>query len=306
MFEPELFPWYSLDHLPAGTVHGIEWRWPGYEVVGATVTDKKGRRHFYEVRDKALAPLPCHPEAWRPNPKSGKAWSWPNGVEPAPLKRTLLPSISTIGGIAFDSVSSAELAEEMDANREAMRTTNRASNRDDWREKDATQWWRDPTRILYQPMGSVTREHAEARIMRCLILDRSIGMDFKATRTNAAALADLKRTLADVLAEDREVDWVPPIHMIGSDHADYDTVMGWLLEVMLSRRELKALVLRTRVPALSWDEIGGSIRRSREAARTIYLTTIDVLTAVANRPARLAATRLAALQERNRAHRRRA
>lgn len=291
--------WYKLDDLPPGTVHGIEWRWPGYEVKGATTTDKRGNRYFYEVRrDKSLKRLPHVPDAWRPDPANHR-WTWPGGVAPEPLRREVVPRLATLGGVAFAAVSSAELAAEMEANREAARATHGNDPLD-----EPPQWWRDVWRIEYQAMGGVTRDMAEARIMRFLILERSIRMDIEAPRTNAAVLADLKRTLADVLADRPEVDWVPPLKPTAEDHCDFETVGGWLVEVMPSRREMGIMRARMGTPPETWDAIGATFRRSREAARTLYNATIDVLADVANRPARRARARRTELQERNRAFKR--
>lgn len=158
------------------------------------------------------------------------------------------------------------------------------------------------TRVVYEPQGSVTREQGEARVMRALILERSIRirMDLAPYRTNAAVLAQLKTTLADVLREQPEGDWVPPLEPQPQDWRDFEIAMGWLVEVMPSKREMMILRARMQSPPATWRQIGDEINRTGARARQIYDDAIDALVAAANRQPRRAMARLGELKARNR------
>lgn len=289
--------WYGPEHLPHGLVHGIVARWPGYEVPAATATDKKGRRTWYEVRGRDLVRLHMVPEAWRPAP--GRPWVWP-GTVPEPLPISVIPRVGAIGGVAFDAAAAAA---EMEEWREAAR-----ANARDPEARDPTaqvgQWWRDVTRVAYQALGSVTREMAEARILRHLILERSLPLDLRRAKSNAAVLADMKRSLADVYGEAAGSDWVPPLVAQPEDHRDFETVMGWLAEVGTTRRELMVLRARMQSPPITWVQIGDALHIAAKRARTIYDGAIDDLLAAANRQPRRSVARIAEVRARNREARR--
>ena len=281
MTEPN---WYAMQDLPRGRVH-VRLRWGGYRVEAVGDIDAKGRRHFHEIRDgRHLVPLRAAPTGWQP--LDVRRWIWPNGVEPFPLVVKVEPQIGMIGGLAFAAVAAAEDAE---SEREAPRA------------QAASQWWRDVQRVEYESMGHVSREHGEARIMRALILERSIRMDVATRyRTNAAVLADLKRTLADVLAEAPAADWVPRLEPMPEDWRDFDIVMGWLVEVLPSRAEMFVMRARMLSPPATWIQIGDEIGRDARGAKRRYERAIEDLIAAANRRPRRARARLAELQERNR------
>lgn len=281
--------WYPLSLLPRCRVH-CRFRWPGYVVLGAATIDGKGQRSFYEIRGRELVPIEATIDAWQPLCPER---FWPLGTAPEPLPIRVLPTLAVIGGVSF---SAAEAAAEMEADREAAR----ANPGQDAEPDSPGQWWRDVARVVYQPMGEITLEHGEARIMRALILERSIRMDMARYRTNAAVLADLKTTLADILNEHPGEDWVPPVQPLPPDHADFETVMGWMVEVMPSRREVIVLRGRMQSPPASWVDLADVIGRTAPRARQIYRETIAGLVAAGNRPKRRALARLAELQERNR------
>lgn len=303
--------WYSLNDLPAGTVH-VRLRWDCYQVPAVSTVDGKGRRNWHEVRGRQLVPInpmassvardgraplanplptPCQPPAvaWQPLTSH---WQWPNNQIPNPLPISVMGSVTSIGGIAFDAASAAE---EMERDRDEAR-----SSHDKEPAGDGGQWWRDVARVVYEPRGNVSREMGEARIMRALILERSIRMDIAPYRTNAAVLASLKLTLADVLAEVPSLDWIPLLAPMPEDWRDFEVVMGWLVEVLPSRRELFVLRARMLSPPATWSQIGDEIKRTSSRARQIYDETVDGLIGAANREPRRALARRAELQERNR------
>lgn len=280
--------WFDLIHLPAGTSR-VRARWDCYQVEAVSSVDAKGRRHWHELRGRELVPLKARPEAWQP---MAGAWIWPNGAIPQPMPIMVMGSVASIGGVAFDAAAAAE---EMERDREEAR-----NRRDPAPADDGGQWWRDVARVAYEPQGNVSREHGEARIMRALILERSIRMDGRRYRTNAAVLAALKLTLADVLAEHPGEDWIPPLAAMPEDWRDLEIVMGWLVEVMPSRREIFVLRGRMLAPPATWAQLGDEIKRTAVRARQIYTETIDALVEAGNREPRRALARRAELQERNR------
>lgn len=294
--------WYGIDALPRGAVHGIVARWPGFEVPAATATDKKGVRSWYEVKGKSLSPLSVPVEAWRPADAS--RWRWPNGVVPLPLPVHVFPRLAIVGGMTFDAATAA-------AEMESWREDARSRPDDDIDERDS-QWWRDITRVAYEPMGSVSLPMCEARVMRHLILERSLPMPMRRQKSNAAVLADLKRSFADVYGDEPDVDWVPPLRSTPEDHKDFDLVMVWIVEAEVSRRQMAILRARMQSPPATWVQIGDELQLHRNAdaarkrAKAIYANTIAMLCDAANRPAVRTVVQIDALRERNRAARRRA
>lgn len=168
------------------------------------------------------------------------------------------------------------------------------------------QWWRDPTALVYEPMGRVSHLQCEGRVMRALIVDRWHRLDLKPIKTNSARLADMKRSLLDLLEEEPDDDWIPPVKPFRQDHTDYLIVMGWLTEVDCTWREMTALRRRAQSPPWSWRSIADFIDRSPQGAKNLYLRTIHDITILANRPPTRGPDRLVALQNRNAAYRRRA
>jgi len=294
--------WYDLRHLPPRGMVRVRVRWPGYRVLAASDVDKRGIRHWHEVRGRELVPLTIEPHAWQPEDVT--RWQWPNGRVPDPLPVEVRGQVAASAKLEFRAVSDAEaseMAREMEENRRVASGANgRAHGGNPHEQASAIQWWRDVAAVRYEPMGSVSREHGEARIMRALIVERSIRMDLKRSRTNAAVLADLKLTLADVLAEHPGEDWVPPLAAMPEDWRDFEIVMGWLVEVMPSRTEIRVLRGRMVSPPQTWEMIGYDISRSGERARQIYEATVEGLIAAANVRPRRARARLRELQARNR------
>ena len=283
--------WYSFDDLPGGRLR-VRVRWPGYIVEAASEIDKRGTRRWFEVRGKELKPLKARLSAWQP--LDATRWQWPNGIEPQPLPMRLTPALATIGGVSFDAATAAA---EMEEWREAARANADPAPED----RQGLPWWRDVTRIIYEPMGSISLEHGEARIMRHLILEAGMPMDLRRQKSNAAVLADLKLSWVDIYGEQsRGDDWQPPLVPLQPDHDDFDVVMGWFAEV--SPREREMIVLRGRMmsPPLTWVVLGGMIKRHWTRSQQIYKEAIGDLIAAGNRPRHRAEARIAEVRERNR------
>ena len=287
--------WYSPADLPPGRLR-VRVRWAAWVVEAACDIDKRGQRHWHELVGRETRPLHAKIQAWQP---VSPAWIWPNGRQPEPLPIRVEPAMATVGGLDFDAVQAAA---EMEDWREAARA--RPDHIDD---DPSLPWWRDVTRIEYQPMGAVSLGMGEARIMRHLIVERGLPNDLRRQKSNAATLADLKLTWADIYgAQSRGDDWVPPLVPLEQDWRDFETVMGWLSEVAPGKREMTVLRGRMLAPPATWRQIGDEIKRSPARAQQIYKSAIADLVEAANRPRRRASARIAEVQERNRAARRRA
>jgi hypothetical protein len=74
----------------------------------------------------------------------------------------------------------AEMAREMEEDRRVAHSGMGAPlGGNPHKQTGAIQWWRDVASVRYEPLGGVSREHGEARIMRALIVEHSIRMDLK-------------------------------------------------------------------------------------------------------------------------------
>lgn len=286
-------PWYSMQDLPAGSLR-VRVRWAGYVVLAASNVDQKGRRVWHEIRGTDLTPLPATPEAWQP--ETLEKWRWPNGIEPVPLPVQVVPRFHS-EETSFDAAAAAA---EMEDWREAARASG-----GDRQPVEMGQWWRDVTRVAYEPMGGVSLRMGEARILRHLILERSMPNDLRRQKSNAAVLADLKLSWADIYgAQSRGDDWTPPLVAQPQDWRDFDTVMGWFCEVAPNSREMTILRGRMMSPPATWRQLGDEIGRSWQRAQQLYKQSIKDLVEAANTPRHRAVARIAEVQERNRAARR--
>lgn len=285
--------WYDTVWLPPGTVTGVVVRRPGYEVLAAAIDDKRGRRRWYGVSGVDLRPLTWYPEAWRP--ADAKRWRWPNGTVPPSLPVLVMPQLATTAPV-FDAT---EAAAEMEAEREDARRNRIAS------EIGEVQWWRDVTRVRYEPMGEISREMGEARIMRHLVMERSIPIAHRRQKSNAAVVADIKRTWEDIYGEHpRDADWIPPMPLQPEDDRDFLTVLRWFAEVLPGRRDMRILRARTSSPPSPWMLIGDEIGMTGLRARRSYNSVVDSLISAGNRIPRYAPMRMDDVRERNRAAKR--
>jgi len=196
----------------------------------------------------------------------------------------------------FDATQAAA---EMAADREDARRNRTAS------EIGEAQWWRDVTLVKYQPMGEITREMGEARIMRHLVMERSIPVGHRRFRSNAAVVADIKRTWEDIYGEHpRDADWVPPMPLQPEDDKDFLTVLGWFAEVLPSKRNMKMLRARTTSPPSPWLLIGDEFGLTGLQARRSYNSIVGRLVDAGNRKPRHAPAIIGMVRDRNRAARR--
>lgn len=290
------------DGLPFN-VHVILF-WGGREFVGARVRHPKTEAPMWVSISKRGDMTPIHIDdgiiLWRP--QRPDLWKLPLPSPVTPTGDGRMFSTTTKFQVV-DEAEAAELAREMESDRLHMRNVSDRMRNDP---AEAVQWWRDVSRIKYQPHGEVTVDMAEARVMRALILDRHMRGDMRRIKTNGAVLADLKRSLLDILEEAPLDDWVPPLTPLAEDHRDYMTVMEWITEYECTWREAAALRRRSQGPPASWRQIGDEIGRSPQGSKNLYHRACVALTATANQPLVKSRERLLSLQERNRAWKRQA
>jgi len=268
--------WYAPEHAPLCKLRVRARLHDGREVVVAGDVSR-GQHRWYMAEGHALAPLPRGIRCWQP---LSEAWTWPRGFIPPAL-----------AGELGDDV--AALAKVMEADRERPGLAARDS-------APRGQWWRDADLVKYEPQGEVTPSHGEARLMRALALDRSMPMGAPSDGSHAAALVDLRQSLADVLREEPDVDWVPTLRSLPQDERDYLTAMGWLVELSPGRRELRILLARARTPPVTWLWIGDRASVSPQRAEQIFGSTVASVVAAANGSMPRTRQRLSALQRRNR------
>ena len=292
--------WYpeTPDHPPR-SVH-VRVIWEGRTFQAARILHE-GRVRWCEVRGTgARAQLHLLPETFSPSswqPQHPDRWRAPLPLPVVACEPQMWSA--TMKFAAVDEAEAAELAREMERDRESARNVHQEA-RESRRE---TQWWRDATRISYEPAGSVAPRMAEGRMMRAVCYDRLIKMDMRPYRTNAAVMADLKRGF-EALIGDPTHDWRPPFEPVGRDFQDYLTVMGWLADAGWAKPARDVVRWRAMDPPLSFAEIGDHIHKTGEGARHILARFVGRVTAGANARHSPRIDGIEALRERNRAHKR--
>lgn len=279
-------PWYPITHdHPSPTVHvrGIVTVVTGTSVsasYGCELTISRGRPphadEWASWKGGKATPLPplATPCLWQP--LSPDMWKAPL---PEPVA-TVDPQMwsATTRFAMVDEAESSELAREMERDRDDARRGTVCANDNDLR----YQWWRDADNIRYEPAGSISLRMVEGRVMRALCCDRTIPMDGRRYRTNAAVLADLKRGM-EALFGDPTHDWRPKFEPSRRDMADYLPVMGWLTRARPTWREWACLWGRVPDPPLAWWEIGDKIKTRRMRAREVYDAALVSVLKKANR-----------------------
>jgi hypothetical protein len=243
------------------------------------------------------------PAAWQPIGK------WPDPL-PDPLPAGEVRDeirMGSIGKIRFDATQAAA---EMEADREDARR-----NREP-REAVNLAWWRDASRIRYQPPGEITREMAEGRIMRAVSWcghGQGLTVGSQVTSQVLAKLGAM--TLSEALAaQENLVDKVVRLDPLRQDHDDWLTAMGWFSRLgdlctpgtqkaWSLNRPQSILLWRSYAVPLSFADIGRQINTNRQRAHQLYEQTIDRIVKIANWPAGIEPAILA-VRERNRAARR--
>lgn len=324
-------PWHKLSDLPFRLIAGgaVELWWGPYQIKAGRKIDEKGQLRWFEhakAGDRWLPPTggewPTDPSRWRPvNPDK----FWGKMPRPAPMSTQIVPRLSRIH-YAAGAVTEAEIAEMRDERDAARREAEALSGCDVSPGGDRVERrrWRDPSWVTYQPEGSRTRDMVEARVCRALAwcgAGRDLTLQARTPLTILARLA----TEAEAIQSEpsRDIERFRPLQQ---DHGDFDTAMGWFCalgapagEVGVNgrlakadwrfSRHQKALFLRSVNQALSWGDIATGLgnRVTRQRAQQVYAGALDACLRVSNgQPAWLgkrSPDQIAALRERNRAHR---
>ena len=189
-----------------------------------------------------------------------------------------------------------------------------------------SRWWRDATQVVYAPAGHVSRDQAEARVLRAILTD---GM--RPYKLNSALSRAWPQELIEwaeaqkALAEDPKADLRERFVPSPDDVSDSLIAMKWFAaldppqlrpdgEYTISEnftRDQVLLILRALEPPYTWRQIGrhelvGPV--SHTQARKFYREALERIWRAANgfKVFEHVSVRdeLGALRERNRAHKR--
>lgn len=325
--------WYSLSDLPPGRLIVRVW-WMAHGVPRQMIVARAWQRRAWAwttYEDKQIVELPpkgrdkdrwaSEPICWQPR---DDAWTWP-GEPPKPLAPHLVPNYAA----TQQSFSAAEIAAEMERDRQDARDR----PDDEGNRGLEVREWTDADNVKYQPVGEITAEMAERRVLRALAwCGAGQGLTLRTTTVGAilarmaeAASAEARAAEYEAIA-DREV--YPPFKAMPKDRDDFLVAMGWFTALnppehwrdrrkawALNRMQRIMLLRTTRVP-LSWAAIGASFGNlekgdpgiSGTRCQQIYAKGMEACWRVANGgeafPGRRIVKQIEALRERNRAHKR--
>lgn len=219
------------------------------------------------------------PSRWRP--QFPERWAAPL---PEPLPQGLASQAglmwsSTMRFQAVEDAEAAELAGEMERDRQAARARGEEPDAAELPEK---QWWLDPHLVTYSAPGAIGQREAEGRLMRAFLTERWVRVERPSTNTFGQILGRLAKSVpAKEAATDDPRPLLPEPN--GRDQDDMTTALGWWLAVAESDwRAGDILRMRAEVPAKSWRSIGKAVRLSHEAARRLHAWALGELTREAN------------------------
>jgi hypothetical protein len=314
--------WYPLSALKRPGVKVLV-IWNGREFDAAIARNPSGRLQWGTIIDSGeIKWLPPQrearqwgeqPDAWRP------IGAWPDPL-PEPLN-TPQPRLwsSRMKFALVDEASSADLAKEMEHDRESARAQRNARD-----PETKSQWWKDPYAIKYQTageigmadVGGIMRNMAEGRLMRAVATcGAGYGLSIE-SKTVGQVLADLATAADEAFRQsDPTSDGAIRFKPLPQDHQDFTEAMRWFTQLnppssWAKRREAwsfnrmqKTLLFRALPVPLNWREIGTRIKRSGERSRQLYSEAITMATRIANTPNQLS-NEMEQLRERNKAFKR--
>lgn len=312
--------WYSLEHLPAGRLYvRVIWALETLEVARMVQPrtgqlawcriDGDGAVEWLPPKHRTGQRWPAEPSCWQPI--DAAVWTWPGGREPPALPVHAVPRLwsSRQRFGAVDEAEAADLAREMEADREDAKRGSVGTRSANQRGQRRGLWWLDATGLRYDPPGSVTRRDAEARLMRALACDGWLShFAAGAGLHQSQLLGRLRdqfyeaalRKLAEIEAR-HPPDLVPTVAATPADHDDFLTASAWFNalgctydEHRQHRRlwgagifapltdQQRLLALASRPSAMSWGDIGHVLDISRQAAQQGYSRAIDLVARIAN------------------------
>jgi hypothetical protein len=246
------------------------------------------------------------PELWRP--QKPEAWRLPLPEPVAECEPRMWSSRTKFQ--AVDDAEVADLAREMEADRESARAGGERRRR-----KDAPperQWWLDPSLVTYSPPGSITLREAEGRLMRAFIANRAESLSYGGGRTFADVLAAASAAVPSERVDATSDGYVfaQPTQRDGGE--EMLRALGWFTTLRNGEGEALALgawslELRALEPALTWRAIARRLVVPEDDARRLHAAALAEILAIANgRPSaasRRQAERLEAVRQANRHHR---
>lgn len=319
---PSTADWYAVADMPPPYTIDVRVQW------GARMFKARRGRHPQTGGDiwaavKAGGQLEviaaigkeAAPEFWQPlNPEKWVA-ALPSPIRPASAEGRMVTERQRFG--AVESASSEELAREMEADRDAART---GVSHLFHGEQAGRPWFYDATGLKYEPAGEVTLKHCEWRLLRAITFSGA-GKRFGVRMPlSTKALAEM----ADAIArgwQGSDDDVSHRLKALPADIKDFTIAMAWFtklnpIEFWKERRQpfefnrpQKVIVARALpVPPTFGDIAAEYIKGGTEKdAKAIYDKAIRQCLAAANGQRvhqQPVVDQIAALRERNRAHRR--
>lgn len=310
--------WYAMADLPRLRILKVRVIWGGRELVLTRMRPRgETRWAWFEDRDGEAveAGIAGDPTCWQPLAEA----FWGTVRKPEPI-RAVVPRMvyERSRFAAVEEADAADLAREMDADRETARVSRETVSR--VHAVPGSQWWWDPTSVTYQPEGHVSQRDAEGRMMRALAwADVGKGLTLH-SKTIGDVLADIAEARERALSGG-DLDPVARFQPLPQDQSDFLVAMGWFVKLNPPERRHKrqrvwGLSMPQKVLAwmaqpipLSSDDMAVLVGRTGARMRQVRAEALDMVHRVANGlPAKAGwpvVDQVAALKERNASARRR-
>lgn len=327
--------WYSLSDLPQVRAH-VRTRWMAHGVPheiepmrfwnqrtkswGWVRLTADGELEHLPPKGRSKAFWSPEPACWQPIDPA--TWVWPGGKVPKPLAPHQVPRLEgvTTKMQAVSDAEAAEMAREMEADRETARAQG-----DGHKRTFEVRWWVDSTNIRYEPAGEISPRMAEGRVLRALAwCGAGKGLTVKSTTVGSllARMAEVASGEAAAAEAERDARLhnLPRFQPLPRDHEDFPVAMNWFgainppenwgprREAWALNRVQRVMLMRTLTIPLSWEDIGAVMHFSGPRARQLYVRGMEMCHRVANGgaayPGRKVVDQIAALKQRNREHRR--
>lgn len=284
--------WFAIADLPAGKVR-VRVQWSGREFVAATGLDPRSGawgwcvfrsgRIVWLPEDADRDSWPAQPSCWQPEDSA----TWPHEL-PQPIISSGTPrlwSARTSFG-AVDDAEAADLAREMEDDREAARAQAESIARSSDDAFSGRWWWGDVGQIKYQPAGQISLEMAEGRIMRALAMCGGPGVLAAHRGTTLNLIVSAAEVSLDEIAdavEARNLRFRP----MPQDHDDFDVAMAWFAALnppehwhhqrqrWTFNRPQQVLWARARDNPRSFSDLAHKYGVSPQRVRAIYAESIS-------------------------------
>lgn len=291
--------WFDLADLPAVQIPRLVVTWGPYRIDVAYLRAPKraGALAFCDydrARAGELVELPGksnlrkwgeRPECWRPFDPA--TFAWPGGRKPKPLVRQLEPRMwsSRQSFNAVDEAEAADLAREMEADREAARAAAESDELPPERRRRVL-WWLNPSEISYSVRGAISLRECEGRVMRALAAD------------------DARLTAGLGVHGGARSGELPLFQQTQKDRGDELQALAWVGGAQTEHREV--MKLAANLNAYSLRDMGELMRPKRSATyvRQVLAGALVEVHAIANGATTPGTVerdqKLAELRERNR------